>query len=62
MCVQFFQTPNPFQLLRDIIRLVRDALAIANDMIHIDLLDSFIQLINTALGDEQNDVRFNPMM
>lgn len=56
MCARFFQpVRNPINLLRDIIRLVRDAVAVANDFLDIAMLARFVQFVNDVLGDIQRD-------
>lgn len=61
MCAQFFQPVlNPINLLRDIIRLIRDAVAVANDFLNLQMLSDFVQLVNDVLGDVQdNGLQFN---
>ena len=49
---------NPVKLMRDIIRVIRDALAIANDFLHLQIVDQIIDCINVILGDTQYDPTF----
>ena len=59
MCISFFKLDElePIKILQDILRIVRDILALTNDFIHIKLLDDFIEFINVSLGDTQSDIR-----
>jgi hypothetical protein len=59
MCASFFQPKaasfNPVDLMKDIIRLVRDVIAIADDFLQLQMLDQLIDFINAGLGDNQNN-------
>lgn len=57
MCDRFFQPAvNPVNIITNIIRLIRDAVAIANDFLQLDILQRFIDLVNETLGDAQGHV------
>ena len=46
---------DPYKLLCDVIRLIRDAIAVVNHFFGLQLLTDLVALINEALGDTQND-------
>lgn len=43
------------QLVRDIVRVIRDVLAVVNDFFEISVLSRIIDFLNDALGDIQNN-------
>lgn len=48
------QPDNPAKILFDIIRLIKDAAIVANDFLHLKLLDAFIELIKAVVEEKPN--------
>lgn len=58
MNLSFFKpllSVNKVQLMRDILRVVRDVLAVANNFFHLKMISRVIDIINLNLGDQQNN-------
>lgn len=49
------QPDNPAKILFDIIRLIKDAAIVANDFLHLKLLDAFIELLKTVVEEKPNE-------
>ena len=54
-CFKTFIDVNPIQLLRDIMLLVRDVLAVTNDFLHLQMVSQLINFINLSIGEPQKD-------
>jgi hypothetical protein len=60
MSARFFQPKsiqalNPINLIQDVMRLVRDAVAVVNDFLGLQWLNILIQFVNGVLGDKNSD-------
>lgn len=48
------QPDNPAKILFDILRLIKDIAVVANDFLHLKLLDAFIELIKAVVEEKPN--------
>lgn len=55
------QNLNPIKLGRDILRLIRSALAVANHFFELEIIEVIVQAINAFLGDIQFDPEFSDL-
>ena len=61
----FFTQPKPQHhennILKDVLRLIRDMIAIANDMLNLQVLSNVVDYLNQVIGDKQsNDTNLHP--
>ncbi len=54
----FFEKPIQHNFIKDMLRLIRDILAVANDFLSIKVIDHFVTYLNHILGDSQNNEAF----